>query len=198
MSTQLARLTTAQIQALIAGIPKYCPNVSLIFGGTSYTATEAVALLNTVLASTASVASSKASYSEAVAAARTVTENEGHVARELREVIGLMFSSSPATLAAMAIVPRKVPKPLTAEARAVAEAKARATRLARGTKSKKQKAAISGDVTGVTITPITTGTAEATSPATTGTPSSAASVTPASSSAPAVTPLATGTAGARS
>jgi hypothetical protein len=43
---------------------------------------------------------------------------------------------------------------LGTEKRATATAKARATRLARGTKGKKQKLAIRGDVTGVTVTPI--------------------------------------------
>ncbi len=47
------------------------------------------------------------------------------------------------------------PKPLSAEARAAATAKARATRKARGTTGKKQKSSITGDVTGVTITPVT-------------------------------------------
>jgi hypothetical protein len=47
-----------------------------------------------------------------------------------------------------------VPKPLSAEARAAATAKARATRKARGTTGKKQKSTITGDVTGVTITPV--------------------------------------------
>ena len=39
--------------------------------------------------------------------------------------------------------------------RAVATAKLRATRTARGTTSKKKKLAVKGDVTGVNITPIT-------------------------------------------
>jgi hypothetical protein len=49
----------------------------------------------------------------------------------------------------------KVAAPLTSEKRVVAVAKARATREARGTTSKKQKLAIHGNVTGVTVTPVT-------------------------------------------
>ena len=67
-----------------------------------------------------------------------------------------MFSNSPQTLSAFAIAPRKTPKPLTVQARAAATLKAAATRVARGTESKKKKALISGNVTGATLVPITT------------------------------------------
>jgi hypothetical protein len=50
----------------------------------------------------------------------------------------------------------KARQPLPTEKRAAATAKLRATRTARGTTSKKQKLAVKGDVTGVTVTPITT------------------------------------------
>jgi hypothetical protein len=54
----------------------------------------------------------------------------------------LTYCNSPTTLTAFDIQPRKSPKPLSTEARAAATAKARATRQARGTTSKKEKAAI--------------------------------------------------------
>ena len=75
--------------------------------------------------------------------------------KQIRSNVAWMFSNQVSTLTAFAIAPRKVPVPLTAAKRAAAIAKAKATRLARGTTSKKQKAALTGDVTGVTITPVT-------------------------------------------
>jgi hypothetical protein len=108
----------------------------------------------------------------------------GQIVKGIRDSIAVQFSNNATTLAEFMITPRKPYTPLSIAARAAADAKAKATREARGTTSKKQKAQISGNVTGVTITPITTGTA-------------AASTAP-SSSAPSGTvtvgPVATGTA----
>ena len=85
------------------------------------------------------------------------------------------FSKSPDILADFGI-PKKVKAPLTTEQQAAAIAKRNATRAARGTKGSKQKAAIKGAVTGVTITPVgsaqpaapveTSGTTAPASPAT--------------------------------
>jgi hypothetical protein len=66
-----------------------------------------------------------------------------------------MYANAPDTLAVYGLEPHKVPAPRTAAQKAATAAKAVATRKARGTTSKKQKLAIKGDVTGVTITPTT-------------------------------------------
>ena len=65
------------------------------------------------------------------------------------------FGDSPEVLADFGLAPKKARKPLTVEQKAAAKAKRDATRKARGTTSKKQKSQVKGDVTGVTITPIT-------------------------------------------
>jgi hypothetical protein len=65
-----------------------------------------------------------------------------------------MFSNAPATLQGFGLSPRKPPTPLSAAARVAANEKAKATREARGTKGSVQKAAITGNVSGVTITPV--------------------------------------------
>ena len=65
------------------------------------------------------------------------------------------FGNSPEVLADFGLAPKKVPAPLTVEQKAAAKAKRDSTRKARGTASKKQKAKVKGDVTGVTITPTT-------------------------------------------
>ena len=65
------------------------------------------------------------------------------------------FGDDPEILADFGLEPPKVPKPLSGEERVAATTKADATRKARGTAGKKQKLAIQGDVTGVTVTPVT-------------------------------------------
>ncbi len=66
------------------------------------------------------------------------------------------FTTATAQLGDFGLQAPKARQPLPTEKRAAATAKLRATRAARGTTSKKQKLAIKGDVTGVTVTPITT------------------------------------------
>ena len=113
-----------------------------------------MALVTSILNVSVAVAPAKAAYLAAIATARQTEAQEGETVKEVREVVALMFNNAPTTLAELAIAPKKSPKPLSAEARAAATAKARATRKARGTTGKKQKSAITGDVTGVTITPV--------------------------------------------
>ena len=103
--------------------------------------TLATAVLNAGAASSAA----KASLAAARAAEEKSIAGDGVVVREARDTLALMFNDVPETLSAFAIAPRKLPRPLSAEARAAATAKLRATRLARGTTSKEQKAKILGE-----------------------------------------------------
>jgi hypothetical protein len=68
------------------------------------------------------------------------------------------FGNSPDVLADFGLAPKKARKTPTAEQKAAAVAKRKSTREARGTKGKKQKLAIKGDVTGVVVTPVTAST----------------------------------------
>jgi hypothetical protein len=186
MSYTPKKLTAAEYKALITGLPTYCPNLSIILAGQSYTTPQAVALLTTLFNSSTAVATAKGAWKEAIVADDVLNAQSGPIAKELRQIVKLMFSNTTNALAAFDIAPRKVPTPLTAAARTAAEAKAKATRVARGTTSKKQKAQITGNVTGVTITPVTipatpapaaappVGTAATTPPVTTAPTSTAA------------------------
>jgi hypothetical protein len=84
------------------------------------------------------------------------------------------FGNSPDILADFGLPPKKARKPRTAEQLAAAAAKRKSTRLARGTKGKKQKAAIKGDVTGVVLTPVASPHAAQAAPAPAGAPSGSA------------------------
>jgi hypothetical protein len=189
MASRAKLLTQTQYQALITSIPKYCTNTVFSVAGQTFTATQAVALVQSLLDASAATAAAKSAAKEAVAAEEaTITEN-ARLAKGIRESVELTYCDSPTTLTAFDIQPRKSPKPLSTEARAAATAKLRATRAARGTTSNKEKATISGDVTGVTITPVT-------KPTTAGPSTSSASATTTSLVAAASQPTVVGTAAA--
>jgi len=171
----------SQIQSLSTGMPKYCASMTFTLAGTTYTEPQAVQVVDALLAADQATVQAKVGYAAAEAAEKKLFSTDGPIIRELRENLALAFSNSPATLAELGIVPRKVPQPLSPEALVARAAKAKATRLARGTTSKKQKATITGNVSGVNITPIVTGTA------------APAAMASASTAAPTAAPLVSGT-----
>jgi len=158
MAKKTAQISLTDYQALIAGIQKYAPNAIFQVASQTLTAAQAVAFLQTLHDSSAARIAAKAALAQAIHADQTLEAQNGLVARDIRDTVALMFSNAPATLAAFNLSMRKPPRPLTTEALAARSAKARATRAARGTKGKLQKAAIVGNVTGVTITPVVTPT----------------------------------------
>jgi len=103
----------------------------------------------------------------------------GPVVLALRRTLQSMYANAPDTLAVYGLEPHQVPAPRTAAEKAASAAKAEATRKARGTTSKKQKLAVSGNVTGITITPITAPTAASPVEPVTAQPASPAAAPPA-------------------
>jgi hypothetical protein len=142
MPDKVKLLTQAQYQALIAGIPTCCAKTVFCVGGQTYTASQAVALIQALLTATAATAAAKASAKQAVAAEEQVINQNAVVARGIRQIIALSFGNALPTLTAFGIQPRKPPRKLDTAQRATATAKLEATRKARGITSKKQKAAI--------------------------------------------------------
>jgi len=157
MTTVSKSLTVAQYQALQSGLPTYRANTVFTIGGQTYTTPQVVALIASLLNTKLAVAPAKAAWQAAVQAIDAAENQEGKTVKAVREVVALMFNNAPTTLATLAISPRKPPTPLSTAARAAANAKRAATRKARGTTGKKQKALVTGNVTGVTITPVTSG-----------------------------------------
>ena len=180
-SSIITQLSLTDYQALVSGIPKYCPNAIFTVAGQTFTATEAVTFITSVLNTVSATATAKTGWKDARLAEETMVATNGVVVKGIRENVALMFSNNTTTLAAFAITPKKPRAPLSVEARAAATAKAKATRLARGTTSKKQKGEISGNVTGVTITPVT---APGTTPAAQAPVASADGATPTASTTP--------------
>jgi len=183
-------LSLAEYQALVAGIPKNCPNAIFMVAGQTFTAPQAVTFIGGVLAAVSATATAKTSWKDAQVAEAKTLAADGPIVKGIRETLEVMYSNNTTVLGEFLITPRKPYTPLSVEAKAAAAAKAKATRAARGTKGKVQKAAIVGNVTGVTITPVTSGTA---APAAS-TPSAPSTSAPAVAAVATVAPVTTGTA----
>ena len=155
----------AEYQAIIAGLQKNNPNLTILIASQTYTSAQLVQALQTLISSGNAVLTARTAAHDAVVADAKVEAQYAPLIRELKQSIALMFRYAAATLADFGITPRKPRKPLSTEALAARAAKAKATRLARGTTSKKQKATVTGNVTGVNIIPVT-GSALSTAPST--------------------------------
>jgi len=153
--------TLARVQALITGLQKHFPNGSFTILGIAYTTATLVQLLQGLLDAINVVNVAEANAKDAVAALTGAKTKVGPVLVALRRILVAMFSGQTPTLADFGLTPPKARAPKTVEQKAAAKAKAAATRKARGTTSKKQKLAVHGDVTGVTITPVTSAAPQA-------------------------------------
>jgi hypothetical protein len=145
----------AQMQAVIAGLQKHFPNGQFTFGNTAYTTAALVTLFQSVITALTQLNAAQASAKDAVTALTGVTATMGPVFLSLKRNLQNTYGTTSTTLADFGLQPQKARTPLTVEQKAAAKAKAEATRKARGTTSKKQKLAVTGNVVGVTVTPIT-------------------------------------------
>jgi hypothetical protein len=133
---------------LIAGLQKRTPNLALIVSSQPQTLAQLVATLQGRADSAAAVAAAKAKYQTAVKAEKANRAATAVYVHDVRQSVKAMFSNSPEILADFGMVPDKVRTPLTAAEKVLAAAKAKATRAARHTLGKTQKASISGSLTG--------------------------------------------------
>ncbi|HEY1691960.1 MAG TPA: hypothetical protein VGG39_07350 [Polyangiaceae bacterium] len=172
---------------LIAGIRKRFPSGSqqLALGGAagSVTADAAVGELQQLVDNRSATIAAQATARDKVQAEKEA--NPGLVAfmNAIEAFIRLMFSNDTAALADFGLPQRKPRAPQTAEQMAVAAAKRKATREARGTKGPKAKQAIKGNITAqLVVTPanaVQAAAPEATPPAPApGTATGGAAVTP--------------------
>jgi len=145
----------AHVLALIAGTQKHFPNGSLTFGNITYTTASLVALLQGVSDAMTALNVAELAAKHALAASQGVQAQVNPVIQIYERFLQATFANTVPTLADFDLAPHKVPAPRTVEQKAATAAKARATRVARGTTSKKQKLTVTGNVTGITITPVT-------------------------------------------
>ena len=129
----------ARDQGLIVGFPKRLASAQILVDGTTYTASSAVALLQSRVAAVTLVVTQKAAYQAAVKAADVAVSTTAATVSGLVEAIYVAFGDDPAALADFNLPARKKPGAMTPAARLAATAKAKATRAARHTMGPKQK-----------------------------------------------------------
>ena len=153
-----------QDKALIAGIQKFLMGQPLIIGKQSYQPQDLIKVLQARVTTGQGIIDARTAVTAAIKADQAERTTTGALVRGFRTIVIGMFSELPDTLAVFGLKPRKSTKK-TVQVKATAVAKTQATRKARGTMGKKQKARIIGKVppatTGGGTTPETTPTPKA-------------------------------------
>jgi hypothetical protein len=162
---------------LIEGLQQFAAVLtSLFLQGKAVTVPQAIAILQARIDAITAAQAAKIAFSDAVRAQDQQLASTNAFVDSLVMVISGMYAGSPTSLGAFGLTVRKTPT-LTVEQKALASEKRAATRKARNTMGKKQKAAIHGTVTApaVTVGPLVSGS----TPAATGTtPAPAATASP--------------------
>jgi peptidoglycan hydrolase CwlO-like protein len=120
-----------------------------------YTTVSLVTLFQGFIDAINKVNAAQASAKDVVSAMHAAEATAVPVFLDLKTILQRTYGKTNQTLLDFGLTPAKARAPLTAEQKAAAQAKAKATRIARGTASKKAKSAIKGNVSGVTVTPNT-------------------------------------------
>lgn len=145
-NTATKATTQQRIRGLIAGSQKHPPGGSLTLGSATYTTPALVQLLKSLADALDAADSAKASWQDALKHANDIKATVTPVVRAYQAWVEVTYAGTPSTLADFGVTPRKVPAPLTAEKKAAAALKRKATRDARHTMSKKQKKSVKGTV----------------------------------------------------
>src|SRR5579862_7923732 len=132
----------ALLRALVAGTLKHFPNGTFTLGNTTYTTATLVEALESLEQALMALIAAQSAAKDAMTALRVNDTTTGPLLRAYKRFVLAAFSNATQALGDFGLQPPKAAKPLTTEKRAAATAKLRATRKARGTTSKKQKAAI--------------------------------------------------------
>jgi hypothetical protein len=169
--------------ALVAGLQAYYqPGDVFQIPSGSETRDQVIADLQEFVQAAEDTKAAYQAWRAAVQKERTIEASTRLEKRAVTRVVQGRFGDAAAVLLQFGIPPRK-PVVKTVASKAGAVVKSEATRAARGTKGSKQKLSVSGDVSGVTITPVTE-TASAPTP----TAPAAANAAPANPPAPAPKP----------
>ena len=162
-------------QRLIVGLQKHEQTLtSLVIDGTPYKTADVITVVQTLVDSAQAVVSSRATWQANIIADENARAKNKTLMSGLRQALLVAFGSSIAVLADFGMTPHKTPAARTPEEKAQATAKALATRTARHTMGKKQKAQIkgtvaaspqSGDVTKAPAAPAAPATPTSTAPA---------------------------------
>jgi hypothetical protein len=131
-------------QTLIDGLKKHQSSLSsLLIAGTSFNTADLISTLQARIDARNATVKSRAAWQTDVKADRDERAKTKALISGLQQSLHVMFAGSIDTLADFGLKPRKV-RVLTPEEKAMATAKAKATRSARHTMGSKQKAKIKG------------------------------------------------------
>jgi hypothetical protein len=155
ISTKTKAAALAHVQAIIAGTTKHFPNGSFTIGSTVYTAASLIQVFQGLADAMTARNAAEAGAKDALAAEHAAQTQVGPILLAYKRLVLAAFANTTQTLADFGLTPPKARAPLTTDQLAARAAKAKATRAARGTTSRKQKLAVKGDVTGVAVTPVT-------------------------------------------
>jgi hypothetical protein len=156
----------ALAEQLAAGTQKHFSTMpQMIVGGAAVTPTQAETQLNALAALRNDVTAARITLKAKLAAERAQIAALRTFLVAYVAYVRATFGNSPDVLADFGLLPKKAATPLTGEQQAAAAAKRRATREARGTKGKKARLAVKGNVTGVVVTPLTSATSAPVEPA---------------------------------
>ncbi|HEY1697774.1 MAG TPA: hypothetical protein VGG39_36690 [Polyangiaceae bacterium] len=147
--------TLAALQALVTGLQKQFPNGTFTLESTQFSTQDLVTLIQGVIDALNALIAAESASKVALTNAQGKVAKASPTISALRRNLFSMFGNAPPTLAIFGLQPPKAKVPRTTQQKAAAAAKAKATRAARGTVSRKAKAAIKGNVVGVQITPAT-------------------------------------------
>ncbi len=166
MSNNSKADTLAELQDLVKGLQAKFPNGQFTLENTALTTPALVGLIQGLIDAINGVNTAETAVKAAQQNARVKEANVRPIVTALKRNLRAMFGQAADQLAPFGLEPQKAPKPRTGKQVVAAAAKAEATRTARGTTSKKQKLEVTGNVTGVQVTPITAPTpAEPAAPA---------------------------------
>ena len=156
---------TAQAQQLLAGFQKHLSTMtSLTVESVVYTAAQFTAALTALVALRTNVVTAQAAAKVALNAEEAQAPALLVVIDALVSYVKLTYAKSPDVLADFGLKQKKAPAPLTAEQKAAANAKRKATRAARGITTKAARQAKTGNVVDVSITPVLAGPPVVTQP----------------------------------
>ena len=130
---------------------------SLTISSTAYTPDQITKALGLLVALYAAVDAAKAVVKAKLAAEASQAPALLSLLADLVSYVKLAYAGSPDVLNDFGLLPKTIPTPMTAEQKAVANAKRKATREARGITTKAAKMAKVGDVVGLSVTPIKAG-----------------------------------------
>ncbi len=165
----------AAVSQIIAGVAKHFPDVTqkITILGASLTIGDATTKMQTFVANRAATVAAQATAKDKLAVEKAQRSDLEAFISAFESFVRASFGAQAGVLGDFGMAPPKAHAPQTAEQKAVAAAKRKATREARGTTSPKQKKSVKGNVTATLV--VTSGTpAPAAAPVVTPAPSAAA------------------------